>query len=184
MNYKHKYGGERRTTHRVPILPYIIKKISSSELLMFIIRFNIFAVPLYLILISGAEFEPLMKLTTELAFALLRLTGINANLHDYIISVPVSTGSFGAFVSWDSTGWKSMLALTALIFATGFSLKKKLLGLALIPLVYSINIFRIWFMFFIVTVNPAYFELAHITIWSWGLIFTILLLWVIWVKKM
>lgn len=162
---------------------FIIKKINSSASLMFLIRFNAFAIPLYLILITGAKFEPLMQLTTQVAFSLLRATGISAELHDSVISVPTDSGSFGAYVSWDSTGWKSMLALAALIFATGFSLRKKMHGLLLIPLVYLINILRIWFMFFIVTINAAYFELAHITIWSWGLIFTILLLWIIWMKK-
>jgi len=160
-----------------------ISEMRSSSLLMFIVRFNIFAVPLYALLVTGIKSEPLMQLTTYLAFTMLRATGINAQLHDYIISVPVSNGDFGAYVSWDSTGWKSMLALAALIFATTFPLRKKMLGLLLVPLVYLVNILRIWFMFFIVTINVAYFEIAHITIWSWGLIFTILLLWVIWMKK-
>lgn len=178
---RHKYSREKRRSTRWR--NSTIKRINTS-LLAFLIRFNIFAVPLYIILITGAKFEPLMQLTTQLAFAFLRTTGISAELHGSVISVPTDSGSFGAYVSWDSTGWKSMLALAALIFATGFPLRKKMYGLFLIPLVYLINILRIWFMFFIVTINAGYFEIAHITIWSWGLIFTILLLWVIWMKRM
>jgi exosortase/archaeosortase family protein len=150
---------------------------------MFLVRFNIFAVPLYIILITGIKFEPLMQFTTYMAFELLRFTSIDAHLRNNIISVPVSNGNFGAYVSWDSTAWKSMLALAALVFATTFPLRKKLMGLLLVPIVYLVNIVRIWFMFFIVTIDVSYFELAHITIWSWGLIFTILLLWALWMKK-
>lgn len=170
---------------QTPLLSYqrLMKKITSSALLMFLIRFNIFAVPLYVILLSGAKFEPLMQLTTQLAFAALRLTGMNAHISGSIISVPATGGAFGAYVSWDSTGWKSMLALAALIFATTFSLRKKLFGLLLLPVVYFVNILRIWFMFFVATVNAAYFDIAHLTVWSWGLIFTILALWIIWMRK-
>jgi exosortase/archaeosortase family protein len=156
----------------------------SRRVLIFLAKFNIFAIPLYAILLSGFQLVQLMQLTTHLAFAFLRLTGINAELHGDIISVPVSNGNFGAYVSWDSTGWKSMLALLALIFATDFPSRKKLVGLMLLPAVYLINILRIWFMFFIVTVNVAYFEFAHLTVWSWGLIFSILALWVLWMKKL
>lgn len=179
---KHKVRGKSLQKPAFLSYPEVIKKISSSSLLMFLIRFNIFAIPLYFILLTGMMSEPLMQLTTQLAFVLLRATGISASLNDNIISVSVSNGSFGAYVSWDSTGWKSMLALAALIFATSFSLRKKLFGLLLLPVVYCINILRIWFMFFIVTIDASYFELAHLTIWSWGLIFTILLLWIVWMK--
>ena len=156
---------------------------NSKDALRFLVRFNLFAVPLYVILLTKFEFLPLMQLTTQLAFALLRVTGIGAELDNYIIRVPVEGGHFGAFVSWDSTGWKSMLALFALIFATAAPLRKKLRGLVLIPVVYAINLARIWFMFYIATVNIDYFDIAHITVWSWGLIIAILLLWFFWLKK-
>ena len=185
---RRRVSGKRRVVAgkkrpKTAVLFYIaVRKITSSALLMFLIRFNIFALPLYAILLSGAKFEPLMQLTTQLAFAVLRLTGIQAQLSGSIISVPVNDGTFGAYVSWDSTGWKSMLALAALIFATSFSLRKKLFGMLLLPVVYLVNILRIWFMFFVATVNAAYFDIAHLTIWSWGLILTILALWIVWMK--
>lgn len=151
--------------------------------LVFLVKFNLFSIPLYIIILTGFQSNFLMELTTGITISFLHATGIETAMHADIITVPVKDGFFGAFVSWDSTGWKSMLALFALIFAAEFPLRKKLLGLVLIPVVYATNIVRIWFMFFISTVNTNYFALAHLTVWSWGLIFTVLLLWVLWMKK-
>ena len=172
--------GNRRKGHRKTLADMFG---SLHPLLRFLIKFNIFALPLYAILLTDVKFQPLMDLTTQIAFAVLRLTGIGAVLNGDVISVPVTDGTFGAYVSWDSTGWKSMLALASLIFATDFPFRKKMYGALLLPVVYAINIFRIWFMFYIATINAAYFELAHVTIWSWGLIFAVLALWLIWMKK-
>ncbi len=154
-----------------------------KRLLMFLLRLNLFAIPLYAILISGVTFEPLMAATTHAAFSLLRLSGVDATLNGDIISVPVNDGSFGGYVSWDSAGWKSMLAFFALVFATDFGLRKKMLGLLLVPAIFLLNVLRVWFMFYIATINVAYFELAHITVWSWGLILAVLALWAVWMKK-
>ncbi len=153
-------------------------------ILVFLLKLNLFAIPLYAIILSGARSELLMQVTTAIAFSMLRITGVDAGLDNGVISVPVSGGSFGGYVSWDSTGWKSMLALFALVFATDFGIRKKLLGLTLIPALFFINALRVWFMFYIATINVAYFEIAHITIWSWGMIFAVLGLWILWMKKM
>src|SRR3989344_2790729 len=102
------------------------------RVLKFIVKFNLFAIPLYLVLI---------------------------------------------------TGWKSMLALFALIMATDFRLKRKAFGMILIPVVFFINLLRILFMFFWVkTFDLAHYQTLHSLIWSCGLILTIVLLWFVWMK--
>lgn len=152
------------------------------KLLVFFIRLNIFAIPLYLILYSGYQSELLMEITTKLAYAAVS-GSMDASLQGSIITIPVENGFWGARVSWDSTGWKSALAMLALVFATDFPLRKKIYGLLLLPLVYAANILRIWLMFFAVkSYGIGYFALFHTIIWSWGLIFTILVLWAAWMK--
>ena len=153
------------------------------KLLKFLIKFNIFAIPLYIIIISGLTWPFLMDLTENISFFILRIIEVDATLDNNFITVPVINGNFAATVSWDSTGWKSMLAFFALVFATEFSIKKKMFGLLLIPIIYLINILRIVFMFFFVSkYDVAYYNLLHETLWSWGLIISILVLWVVWMK--
>ncbi|MBI2076241.1 MAG: archaeosortase/exosortase family protein [Candidatus Aenigmarchaeota archaeon] len=159
------------------------QKRAIRKTLVFLVKFNLLSIPLYAIILTGFQSGFLMDATSNMVVAFLRATGMETAMHGNIITVPVKDGSFGAFVSWDSTGWKSMLAMFALVFATEFPLRKKMFGLVLIPLVYAVNILRIWFMFFISTVDTNYFALAHLTVWSWGLIFAVLGLWIIWMKK-
>lgn len=159
------------------------QKQQRMKLLRFLVRFNLFAVPLYLIILTGFTWPPLMELTQAISFAMLRFIGVDASISNGFIVVPVTNGNFAATVSWDSTGWKSILALFALIFATEFSLKKKLKGLLLLPAIYMINIFRIVFMFFFVSkYDVSYFDFLHATLWSWGLIAAMLVLWIAWMR--
>ena len=59
----------------------------------------------------------------------------------------------------------------------------KLYGLVFIPAVYLANLVRIWFMFFFVSkFGLYYYDFVHATLWSWGLILTILVFWVIWIR--
>ncbi|MFH0832448.1 MAG: archaeosortase/exosortase family protein [Candidatus Aenigmatarchaeota archaeon] len=154
-----------------------------KRILGFLLKFNIFAIPLYLIILSGFQSPFLINLTTDFSFSLIHFSGIDATRNG-LISVPTQDGEFAASIDWDCTGWKSMLALFALIFATDFGLRKKLYGLALIPVVYAVNIARIWFMFFYVSsFGTAHYQFVHATVWSWGLILTILVLWVVWMRR-
>ena len=76
-----------------------------------------------------------------------------------------------------------MLAFIALVFATEFPLRKKMKGLLIVPVVYLVNVLRIVFMFFFVSrYDIAYYSFLHATLWSWGLIAAILLLWLVWIK--
>ncbi len=153
------------------------------KLLTFLIRFNLFAIPLYLIILTGFAWQPLMQFTQDAAFYILRILGADASMSNGFIVVPVSNGNFAATVSWDSTGWKSMLAFFALVFATEFPLRKKLIGLLFIPVIYGINILRIVFVFFFVSkYDVSYYNLLHETLWSWGLIASVLLLWLVWMR--
>ncbi len=172
----------KKTGKKENFLGKIKKRKNLYRVLMFFVRLNILAIPLYLVLQAGYQSAFLMDATTVLAYRLVKAS-MPAEMQGGIITIPVENGVWGARVSWDSTGWKSMLAVAALIFATDFPFRKKALGLVLIPLVYAANVLRIWLMFFAVRqYGIEYFSLFHTVIWSWGLIFTILVLWVAWMK--
>ena len=153
------------------------------RILKFIVKFNIFAIPLYLVLFTGWTWPALQKFIADFIFNALNAMGYNPSINDVLISIPIKNGVWAAVISWDCVGWKSMLALFALIMATDFKPKRKALGMLLIPVVFFINLLRILFMFFWVkTFDLAYYQTVHAVIWSWGLILTILVLWFLWMK--
>src|SRR3989338_7457068 len=155
------------------------------QLLNFLIRLNIFAIPLYVILIFDLSLPGLQKLIADFTYYLLALAEMNPTINDLFISIPIKDGTWGAFINWDCTGWKSMLAFFALVAAVDRKSNVKLKGLAIfIPLIFIINIIRIFFMFFYVrTFDLAYFEIVHAAVCSWGLIIVVLVFWVIWMNR-
>lgn len=153
------------------------------RVLRFFIKFNLFAIPLYVILYEGWTLVELQHFIASVTMSALTAMGYNPSIHDLIISIPVRNGDWAAVINWDCTGWKSLLAFFALVMATDYPNKRKALGLLLLPVVFAINLLRIVFMFFYVrTFDLAHYQLVHSIVWSWGLILTILVLWVIWMK--
>ncbi|MBI4014394.1 MAG: exosortase/archaeosortase family protein [Candidatus Aenigmarchaeota archaeon] len=147
----------------------------------FVARLLVFSLPMLLIIATGYEFAPLMNGTHFLALTLLQATNVPVANEGALITVPVEGGTWAAYVSWDSSGWKSLLLFFALVMATEASTKKKLAGLSLLPLVYAVNVARVWFMFFFVhRFGLENYELVHGTLWSWGMIVFTLALWLSW----
>ena len=133
--------------------------------------------PLYIIEFSGIVIPELIALTTNLLTLFLDITQIPYEYTNNLIKIPIENGSWGAYISWDSSGWKSIVFMTALLIAS----KSK--GFILIPIIYMINIFRTWFMFFFVSnYGIMHYEFVHSTLWSWGMIFSSLIIWYIWIN--
>jgi len=153
------------------------------SILKFLVKFNIFAIPLYIILILNATSPEFQIFTADIAFYLLKATGLDIVRDGTFFTIPIEGGSWGAFINWDCTGWKSIFALFALIMATPFSTMKKIKGLViLLPVIYLVNLGRIVVMFHIAATNLEYFEIAHAIIWSWGMILVVLGFWLIWMN--
>lgn len=156
-----------------------------KEILKFFIRLNIFLIPFYIIIILNIQLNVLIDITKNLVLGLMNITGIKYTLLDSIISIPIKDGSWGAQITWDCVGWKSMFLFFALVMATKTNKDKKIKGLLLIPVIYIINIARIWFMFFFVSsFDLAYFSIVHAVIWSFGLVIVVLGLWYFWLSKL
>lgn len=151
----------------------------------FLVKFNVFAIPLYLVMISGWQLPQLIEATAAAVQLLLGAAGVPFERSGLTFSVPVNNGNWGAVINWDCVGWKSMLAAFALVMATDFKLKRKLKGLAvLLPVVYAANLLRIAFLvWFVAAYDTAYFALVHAALWSWGLIAVVAVSWAAWVKQ-
>jgi len=154
-----------------------------EQILKFLIRLNVFLAPIYVL--SGASFYFLQRFVAISVVHVLKLLGIDASLKDLLITVPTFGGYFAGFIDFDCTGWKSMIAFLALVFATPTKEKKKLYGLIFLPLIFIVNVIRVSFVFFFVSVKGAdYFHLIHSIGWSFGMISLVLFLWVLWMKWM
>ena len=154
------------------------------RILKFLVKFNLFAIPLYIVLLSDWQSGWLQALTADITYSLLHATGLAAERTANFIAIPVENGQWGAFINWECTGWKSFLALFALVMATDFSRGKKAKGLAVImPALFAVNIARIVFMFHYAALDLANFALVHAVVWSWGLIFAILAFWAAWMRR-
>jgi exosortase/archaeosortase family protein len=153
----------------------------TKNILDFTTRLVLFSIPFFFLVVSGYQIPILMETSHNSALFLIESTGIPATVSENLIIIPTEGGEWAAFVSWDSSGWKSILVLFALIMATNVAIKKKLYGLLLIPVLYGINIIRIWFMFWLVhTQGLTYYDFLHATLWSWGMIIALLALWLVW----
>lgn len=166
---------------KLPILSKGNKRLYKA--LRFLILLNIFSIPLYIILIFGLSFYPLQKITAVSVSSTLNLIGIGNDINGLSLSLSESPTGFMGTIDWDCTGWKSMIAFAALILATNESRRKKMIGLALLPLVYIANIIRITFVFaYVAYFGIEYFEFIHSLMFSFAMIAFILALWLAWLK--
>jgi len=156
----------------------------------FLIKFNLLAIPMYLILYFNVSMQPL-----QLFFAQALANGLNSlGYKTYFIESPISTiplisisgtNAQPIYVSTDSTGWKSLYALTALVLATpNKKTKKRVKFLAIaLPSIFIINYLRMLTTILIcLRFGFKYFDFVHGFLWSWGLISAILVLWFMWLK--
>ena len=154
------------------------------KILFFLLKFNLLAIPLYITLYFNLSFPPLQNFLAYLIFQTLKIFGYSVSLNGYFLIIQ----NFPEIieVSWDSTGWKSLYALTALVLATplsNFYKKMKFLILAL-PTLFLINYIRILTTILVsIKFGFKYFEIIHTFLWREGLIFAIIAIWVLYLLK-
>jgi len=152
-------------------------------LLKFLVKFNLLAIPLYLVLALNVNIVELQLATAQIVEWLLHLSAVPAVRDGLLITVPVSGGFWAAEIVWDCIGWKSMLFFLALVFATDAPMKKKRTALLFLPLIVLVNIARIWFLlYYVATFGLAHYALLHAVLWSWGLLLTVIVFWLIWLR--
>lgn len=152
--------------------------------LFFLLKFNLLAIPLYIALYLNFSLPPLQNFLAYLIFQTLRILGYNISLNGYFLTVQNFPEVIE--VSWDSTGWKSLYALIALVIATplsNFNKKLKFLILAL-PTLFLINYIRILTTILAsIKFGFEYFDIVHTFLWREGLIFAVVAIWVLYLFK-
>jgi exosortase/archaeosortase family protein len=148
------------------------------DTLLFLVRFTVLAAPIYLLLWQGWDPVWLRSINATVSSHVLNLAGLETASSGTFLSAP----SILVDVSVDSTGWKSMIAVTALILATlGENRRKRLYGIASgIGIVSIGNIGRITSMVYAVEVFGADYEFIHTFLWRWGLTFLVFGYWALW----
>lgn len=156
----------------------------------FLVKFNLLAIPMYLVLYFGVYYSPLQSFLTAISRPFIELFGYDTDLvdQDFCNVQAISGPNFEKpiCISWDSTGWKSMYALAALTIATPLiAWKKKLKFLCIgIPLVFLLNYIRIVSTIVIaLKYGFQYFDVVHTVLWRDGLILLIVVILFVWLRR-
>lgn len=150
------------------------------DTLLFLIRFTVLAAPIYILLWQGWDPVWLRSINATISSHTLNLVGLETASSGTFLSAPAILVD----VSVDSTGWKSMIAVTALILATlDEDWRKRLYGIAAgIGIVFIGNIGRITSMVYAVEVLGADYEFIHTFLWRWGLTLLVFGYWALWLR--
>ena len=157
--------------------------------LTFLLRLTVLAIPLYIVIWLNLSLVPLQSVVADQSAWILGAMGFAVTKNNLILSVggasPFTSSPFTFYIGPDCTGWKSMLAFVALIFATlGVAMKKRVLGLVFgIPLIHLGNLSRIIIVVLIergLGLDAAL--VFHDWLWQAGLMAIVLFLWLVWLK--
>ncbi|MFB6088858.1 MAG: exosortase/archaeosortase family protein [Candidatus Aenigmatarchaeota archaeon] len=144
----------------------------------FVLKMLLFSIPLYIILWTGWESTVYQNFVAEQTRGILHLMGtITQGSSNYFTANDIQF-----LISWDCTGWKSILFFIALLVSTPAKLKVKALGLVIgLYSLFIINILRIVLLIKLaITYGRNYFIFVHDILWQVFGIITVLLLWILW----
>lgn len=140
--------------------------------LMFLVKFNLLAIPLYIVMWLNLSLPVLQNFLSYAAVTVINSIGYKIDPNNIEITM-------------DCIGWKSMYVLTALVFATAKSdVKNKIKFLLFsLPVVFIINFARI---ISIILVAISYGLEAGMAVdsflWSSGMIAVVLIIWYLWLR--
>ncbi len=152
---------------------------------VFLAKFAILSLPLHFLLWVNFDATPVQEFVAKAVNSMLEASGIAAKQAGTFIAVATKTGPLTVEIIKDCVGWKSILALFGLIFATPkIAMRKRIVGLlAGAPAIFILNLFRIWSTVYI-TVLKGYdfWEITHTFLWQEGLIIAVVAVWLAWMK--
>jgi len=156
------------------------------EIAKFIVIFNVLAIPMYVVLNYNLSFDPFRNFIAFLSAKFLSVFGIDAVQTNSFIDILASNQLLKIDISFDSTGWKTLYALVALVLATpARKPKDKMRFLAIgLPVLFALNLLRIATTILVAVVfGFQYFEVVHIFLWREGLIAAVVLIWYLWLRQ-
>lgn len=183
-----------RTISLKKIKQELLKHPKKTLILQFITTFTILSLPLHLLMNTQTSLYAIEKTISWTTQQLLQkinkintteITGIEPNglKMPIIIMEPFPTG---VGISRACTGYRSIIALTALIISTPLiPLRKKIKPIIIGTItLFTINIIRIYTTLLITNkLGLNWFEITHTTLWREGLITIIIITWYYWLTK-
>lgn len=154
--------------------------------LWFLAKLNVLAVPLYLVIYFGYSVPQFQDVWAAALAHSLESFGYDTALDGNIIGVQSGNIIQQIDLSWDSTGWKSLYVLAALVFASSGAVANKLRFLAFgLPLVAFVNFLRIDSTVLVsLKYGVSYFPLVHDFLWGTLMIVFVVALWYfLWLKE-
>ena len=155
------------------------------KVFVFLVKFAALSLPLHFLLWANFDATQVQVFVADTVKKLLVSSGITVSQDGTILSMATKTGPLTVEIIKDCVGWKSVLALFGLIFATpDILMKKRLLGIAAgAPIIFIGNILRIYATIF-VTVKGGleFWDVMHTYLWQEGLIILVIVTWYIWFK--
>jgi len=148
--------------------------------LWFVLKLNVLALPLYLAVYFDLQSQEFQQLWAAGLSQSLGSLGYDTSLDGHNIGVKSGQSLYQIDLSWDSTGWKSLYAMFALVFASGVGgVRQKLAFLAFaLPAIAFLNLLRI------VTTSLVYvnygmegFDLVHGLLWSAMMVVLVVGMW-------
>ena len=142
---------------------------SLKSAVWFIVKLNILAIPFFLITYYGYSIPEFQNIWAAALGQSISSFGYETATSDHTVGVKVENTIHQIGFSWDSTGWKSLYALTALVFASGVgTLRNKLRFLAFgLPLIIFVNLLRVvTTILFALKFGFQYFDFVHTFLWS------------------
>ncbi len=155
------------------------------ETLLFLVRLLVLAIPLYMVMYFSVDLSPLQSFVAWEASIVLDEMGYQVERTGSFMIVHGGSYAqpFRFYISPDSSGWKSLLLLSALMIAVPkVPWKKRSIGLSIgLPIVWLGNLARV---VSIVVIERSYGleagMLVHDMLWRLGLSALVLALWLGW----
>jgi len=157
-----------------------------KDVLVFLVVFNLLAIPLYIALYTDFSYRPLQELNAWMLDLTLKLFGYKSTLVDDSVEVHSNGGIQLIEISWDSTGWKSMYALVALIVATPISKlsRKTKFIVGSVALIFFLNYLRVsTTVLASIIFGFDVFDVVHTVLWREGLILSVVAIWFAWLWR-
>ena len=163
------------------------------HLLLFLIKFGIASIPIYLIMFFDVDFFIVQNIEATQLNYLVNSLGTNSTLMYCGVSDCNLTGSGIPSVVYEGraigidracTGYRSFFALIGLILAVpGIERRKRLKGIAFaFVAVYLANTFRLLSTFYLSFIFD--FEMIHGIMWRAGMIAVVFISWLFWLRKL
>ena len=160
---------------------------------LFLIKFNLLAIPMYLVIYFNVEFVPIQQFLADSVYAVLRASGYEVAKSGLVLTLTSGFTIVNVKMTVDCTGWKSMYALAALALATPlpdgkrkFKFKSKFESRLKFIAAGAAAVFALNFLRVLTTVLSFYsfglqaLDVVHTLLWREGLIVAVVLIWGFW----